>query len=193
MHALVNYVENITFNVIRRASNELFCNTFSFSSTSPSKIIASTGNITLILVKSNTKVDLTISCGKLKRKLKVSLDEDKIIYWNEDDNKKRIEKLNIYSFPSALTTIEEEMFKILTKISLECQLQSLCFSYKKRIKNVLVQGVRINVDDNTKHKLERIFTLMYKKSVKSDCNDNDLCIKNIILSNRKIFIQFYDN
>ncbi|TRM74254.1 hypothetical protein DJ523_05290, partial [Sulfolobus sp. E5] len=40
---------------------------------------------------------------------------------------------------------------------------------------------------------ERIFTLMYKKSVKSDCNDNDLCIKNIILSNRKIFIQFYDN
>ncbi len=193
MHALVNYVENIIFNVIRRASSELFCNTFSFSSTSPSKIIALTGNITVIVVKSNNKVDLTISCGNLKRKLKVSLDEDKMIYWNVDNSKKQIEKLNIDSFPSTLMAIEEEIYSILTKISLECQLQPLCFGYKRGIKNVLVQGVKISPDDNIKRKLERIFTLMYKKSVKSDCNDNDLCIRNIILSNKKIFVQFYDN
>ena len=80
------------------------------------------------------------------------------------------------------------------KVSEECELQVLCQGYKRGIKENLIPGLVINVNDKIMESLEYILTILYKRNMSVKCsNKNEICIKKVILSQRnRIYIQLHD-
>lgn len=194
MYAIINYVDNLIYNTIRKISVENFCYVYDIKSYSPSKLVAIVGNVRLIAIKSDRKVTLYILCGKNREifQLNVDYENNKLTYYQR--SKKSIEELDINSIYSLISSLENDLYNAMIKVSEECELQVLCQGYKRGIKENLIPGLVINVNDKIMESLEYILTILYKRNISVKCsNKNEICIKKVILSQRnRIYIQLHD-
>ncbi|MEM4085488.1 MAG: hypothetical protein QXR34_03835 [Saccharolobus sp.] len=70
MHSITNYIHNS----MERASLEDFCGTYSLNLLSPSNLVATIGNVRIIMAHNNKNVKILIKYSKLQISLSLNID-----------------------------------------------------------------------------------------------------------------------
>ncbi|QXJ30050.1 hypothetical protein J5U23_02939 [Saccharolobus shibatae B12] len=184
MHAILAYIDTIVFNVIRKAAYENFCTAYTIKSYSPSKLVASVGNIVIFISRSNTTVRISVRCGNKKKPFYIRVNKDRITY---DGN-----EIDANSFIYHIASIENRLYESLVLMSENCNTQEICYKQNKGIKEILVEGKKININEDIKRNLEQLLTIIYKREVSIECNKSSLCVKKVIATRRKVYVQLID-
>ncbi|AAK40819.1 hypothetical protein SULI_07590 [Saccharolobus solfataricus] len=185
MYTILAYTDTIVFNVIRKAAYENFCTVYTIRSYSPSKLVASVGNIMIIVSRNNKSATISVKCGNAKKSFYIKVNENRI---NFDGN-----EMDTNLFIYHISSIENELYEYVKIISEKCNMQEICHKQKKGIKEILVEGKKINIGEEIKHSLEQLLTILYKREVSVECSKSSLCIKKVILTRRKVYIQLVDS
>ncbi|WP_338600724.1 hypothetical protein V6M85_12525 [Sulfolobus tengchongensis] len=184
MHAILAYIDTIVFNIVRKVAYENFCATYDMRSYSPSRTIAITGNLRVIISKSNKNVNVIIKCGKIRDSFQITLKHNKLIYGENE--------VDVSSFIYMIPSIENKLYSSMLKISDSCNIQEICYRQSKVIKEILVEGYKVDISEEIKRNLEQILTLFYRKNVSVGCKANLICIRKAIVSGKKVYLQLAD-
>ncbi|MEM0130591.1 MAG: hypothetical protein QXN74_00465 [Saccharolobus sp.] len=74
MHSITNYIHNVVYNTMERASLEDFCGTYSLNLLSLSNLVATIGNVRIIVTYNNKNVKILIKYSKLQTSLSLNID-----------------------------------------------------------------------------------------------------------------------
>ncbi|QGA67566.1 hypothetical protein [Sulfolobus sp. E11-6] len=185
MYAILAYIDTIVFNVVRKAAYENFCTVYTIKSYSPCKLVASVGNIRIIVNRGNTTASISVKCGNMKKMFYIRINKNNRI--NYDGN-----EIDADLFTYHIPSIETKLYEYIVVVSENCNTQEICYKQNKGIKEILVEGKKINISKDIRGSLEQLLTILYKREVSVECNKSSLCIKKAIATRKKVYVQLVD-